>query len=230
MRIFFVRHGEPDYARDCLTPRGHEQAAAAARRLAPEGIEEIYSSPMGRARQTAEHTAKLLNLPVVTLDYMHEITWGGPGIPEDGHPWTLSERMVNEEGFDCCAQDWRKHPYFQQNAATACFDRIAREFDQFMAAQGYLREGIRYRCTAGKPKNIALFSHGGSGGCALAHLLALPMPYVMTYLPYEFTSVIVLEFPVVQGSLVHPRIELFNDIAHTREIGSGLIIQQTQDT
>ena len=33
MRIVFVRHGEPDYARDCLTETGREQAAAAAERL-----------------------------------------------------------------------------------------------------------------------------------------------------------------------------------------------------
>ena len=30
MRIIFVRHGEPDYKRDCLTETGKAQAAAAA--------------------------------------------------------------------------------------------------------------------------------------------------------------------------------------------------------
>ena len=60
MRIIFVRHGEPDYARDCLTPTGKRQAAAAARRLEREGIQEIYASPMGRARETAQFTADLL--------------------------------------------------------------------------------------------------------------------------------------------------------------------------
>ena len=63
MRIIFVRHGEPDYQRDCLTETGREQAAAAAERLAGEGIVEIYASPCGLARQTAdrseEHTSEL---------------------------------------------------------------------------------------------------------------------------------------------------------------------------
>ena len=53
MRIVFVRHGEPDYARDCLTENGKIQAALAAERLREEGIEEIYSSPLGRAAETA---------------------------------------------------------------------------------------------------------------------------------------------------------------------------------
>ena len=41
MRIIFVRHGEPDYAHDCLTEMGKLQAVAAAERLRNEGIEEI---------------------------------------------------------------------------------------------------------------------------------------------------------------------------------------------
>ena len=45
MRIVFVRHGEPDYEHDCLTPAGREQALAAAERLKEENIEEICSVP-----------------------------------------------------------------------------------------------------------------------------------------------------------------------------------------
>ena len=52
MRLIFIRHGEPDYEKDCLTELGHKQAAAAAQRLLSEGIDEIYSSPQGRAFQT----------------------------------------------------------------------------------------------------------------------------------------------------------------------------------
>jgi RimJ/RimL family protein N-acetyltransferase len=44
LRIIFVRHGEPDYANDCLTPEGHKQAAAAAERLSVEGVREIYAT------------------------------------------------------------------------------------------------------------------------------------------------------------------------------------------
>ena len=41
MRIVFVRHGEPDYERDCLTEKGKLQAKAAAKRLVRENIQEI---------------------------------------------------------------------------------------------------------------------------------------------------------------------------------------------
>jgi broad specificity phosphatase PhoE len=47
-----------------LTALGREQAQAAARALAGEPITAIYSSPLRRARETAEPVAQALRLPV----------------------------------------------------------------------------------------------------------------------------------------------------------------------
>ena len=228
MRIIFVRHGEPDYERDCLTEEGWRQAAAAAERLAGEGISEIYASPCGRAAETASCLARRLGLPVTTLDYMHEISWGGEGVPEDGHPWTLGNMML-EEGFDYAARDWREHPWFRDNTALRYYRMIAEKTDAFLAGYGYRHEGRRYLCARGSHRTIALFSHGGSGACALAHLLELPFPYVASVLPYDFTSVIILNFPVREGAWVFPRLELFNDCAHIRRNPSGPVLQQISE-
>ena len=229
MRIIFVRHGEPNYEKDCLTETGRKQAAAVAERLAGEGISEIYASPMGRAAETAEFTSKKLGLPVKTLDYLHEITWGGGGIPVEGHPWTLAERMINEEDFDFYGSDWREHPYFKDNTCMECYAEVSEKFDGLLKAKGYVHEGTRFLCETDRQETFAVFSHGGSGGCVLSHILALPMPYVFTVLPYEFTSVIILEFPVEKGKYIHPRIELFNDTAHNAGISKGLVIQSKTD-
>lgn len=228
MRILFVRHGEPDYARDCLTDTGRAQAMAAAERLAREGITEIYASPCGRASETAACTAARLGLPVTTLDFMREISWGGPQIPCDGHPWTLADSML-EEGFDFRARDWREHPYFKGNAATEYYREIAGKFDAFLKAHGYLHEGLRFKCAGGTGDTIALFSHGGSGACVLAHLLNLPFPYVASVMPYDYTSIIALDFPVREGACVFPRLELFNDCAHIRPAPEKPRIQQNPD-
>ena len=228
MRIIFVRHGEPDYARDCLTDEGRLQAAAAAERLAEEGIAEIYASPCGRASETAAYTAARLGLPVTTLDFMREISWGGVGIPCNGHPWTLGDRML-EEGFDFQTRDWRQHPFFDGNTATEYCGEIAARFDGFLGARGYRHEGRRFLCAGGTEETLALFSHGGSGACALAHLLNLPFPYVASVMPYDFTSIIILNFPVNEGAYVFPRIELFNDCAHIRRDAGGPVLQQESE-
>ena len=41
MKIIFVRHGHPDYMKDCLTELGHPQAEAAAERLKNEKIDKL---------------------------------------------------------------------------------------------------------------------------------------------------------------------------------------------
>ena len=73
MKIYFVRHGHPDYKKDCLTELGHLQAEAAAKRLENSGIVSVFSSTKGRAFETAEHTAKKLGLEVIPCDFMREI-------------------------------------------------------------------------------------------------------------------------------------------------------------
>ena len=99
MRIYFVRHGHPNYTLDCLTEIGHKQAEAAAQHLRYSGIEAIYSSSCGRALQTAEHTAKLLDLPIQPCSFMREIGWksiDGSPIVENGHPWNVSTYRVSQ--------------------------------------------------------------------------------------------------------------------------------------
>ena len=226
MRLIMVRHGEPDYQHDCLTPLGRRQAAAAAERLRREGISEIYASPNGRARETASFTADLLGLPVTVLDYMHEITWGGPDLPEDGHPWTLSWRMIEQQNFDFFSSSWRDHPFFRGNEALACYDHVSASIDGFLADHGYRHEGTRFLCTRPSESTVALFSHGGSGACVLSHVLALPFPWVCAYMPYDFTSILVLDFPSCPGGYVFPRLALFNDTAHLPSPSGAPRLQQ----
>jgi probable phosphoglycerate mutase len=166
---------------------------------------------------------------VETLNFMHEADWGGEGVPCEGHPWTLADRMICEENFDFHTGDWRRHPYWAGNTYLDSFALIAPKIDELIARHGYRHDGGRYLCGTDRQETFAVFSHGGSGACALAHLLNVPLPWVVTVLPYDFTSIIILEFPVRKGAWVHPRVELFNDIAHIRGTASGPVFQAAPD-
>lgn len=78
-----------------LTPRGHADAVATARRvhaLVGARPAEIYSSDLLRAHQTAEALAILLKEPIVALRDLRERSVGSAGgMPE---AW-LQERVVN---------------------------------------------------------------------------------------------------------------------------------------
>ena len=59
MLLFFVRHGDPTYHPDALTPTGERQAEEIGRRLARFGIDRIFASSAVRAQLTAKPTAEL---------------------------------------------------------------------------------------------------------------------------------------------------------------------------
>ena len=218
MRIIFIRHGEPDYALDCLTDRGRLQAAAAAERLREEGIEALFSSPLGRAAETAAFTAEALNLPVRTLDWMRELHWGsvdGSPVPADGHPWDLAD-MLAAEGYDLTDPAWREHPYFKNNLVTAEADRVARKTDEWLLSLGYRREGAYYRCVRPDDRQaaVALFCHGGSSTAMLARVFSLPFPYLCAVMHEPFASISVLRFSDKVGQAALPCLELANDGRH----------------
>ena len=61
MLLFYIRHGDPIYDPDSLTPLGQEQAKALAKRLIVHGVDKVYSSPSNRARMTAQPLSVLLD-------------------------------------------------------------------------------------------------------------------------------------------------------------------------
>ena len=92
MRVFLVRHaeaapGEPDELRR-LTPRGRDQARELGRRLARDGVhaDAVLSSPLLRARETAEAIAKELGADSEPDDRL------GPGCTPEALRDTVRDR------------------------------------------------------------------------------------------------------------------------------------------
>ena len=221
MRIIFVRHGEPDYAHDCLTDLGRSQAKAAAIRLREEGIEELWSSPLGRAKEMAEAASVALGLPVRILDFMQEVTWGATDdapLFAGGHPWAIVNEMARQ-GIELNRPDWRTSPYFRTNRVTACVDRIETGIDEWLAVFGYVREGAYYRRTSEEkqPRTVALFSHGGSSCAAMGHILNLPFPFACALIHLDYAGITVVRLDGKTGELTLPRLEMTNDFKHIRQ-------------
>ena len=95
MILFYVRHGDPIYSPDQLTPLGHRQAESVAKRLALFGVDEIYSSTSTRAMQTAQPTCEILGLKPEIADWTSE-----------GHTW--EEFTFNDPNLNG-AQNWVFH-------------------------------------------------------------------------------------------------------------------------
>ncbi|MFL5248095.1 MAG: histidine phosphatase family protein [Myxococcales bacterium] len=90
-----VRHGEsvgnvdPNARRSddpALTDRGRQQAAAAARAVASLGVDAVLTSPLRRARETAQVIADAAGLAVEPVEGFAEVDMGvlaEPRTPED---------------------------------------------------------------------------------------------------------------------------------------------------
>ena len=85
VRLILARHGEADGSREfrfngssdvALTPNGEEQARRLADALAPLAPDAIYSSPLLRARATAEAIAARTELPLHELPELREQSYG----------------------------------------------------------------------------------------------------------------------------------------------------------
>lgn len=89
-RLVLVRHGqtvwhaENRYAGNTdieLTPKGHEQAERLARWAATAGLAAVWSSPLQRARLTAEPCARSTGLPLAIDERLTELSFGqGEGL------------------------------------------------------------------------------------------------------------------------------------------------------
>src|SRR5579862_1488407 len=79
--IYFVRHGDALPGQEEVTPGDYDaqalselgRAQAVARRMREIAPTAIYSSPTGRAYQTAQAIAQALNLPVVVEPDLREV-------------------------------------------------------------------------------------------------------------------------------------------------------------
>ena len=223
MRIVLIRHGDPNYEKDCLTELGHKQVKVAAQRLLKEGIEEIYCSPLGRARQTAQAFSDASGISEIKiLDFIQEIRFGREGelYNNKWNPW-LGVKALVREGKDVQSLEWREFPVFKENFATIDADKIAEESDKWLEELGYKREGKYYRNIRSddKEKTIAIFCHGGSSAAFMARVLNQTFPYMCgVLLRFPHTTINVLKFDNTPGELTLPVIELLNDDRHLKEV------------
>jgi probable phosphoglycerate mutase len=106
--FFYLRHGETETNRlglitgatDIeLNARGREQALAAAPLVTVLRVDAVYSSPLRRARETAEYVARALGLTVEIVPGIAERNFG----ELEGQPRMLLRREVTPVGGESLA-------------------------------------------------------------------------------------------------------------------------------
>lgn len=221
MKLIFVRHGDPNYKDNCLTPLGHVQAEAVAPKIAEMEPDALYSSTYGRAMETAEHTAAFLGMPVTPLDFIHEISSGLDGLDREERlkysPWLSTQKML-AEGEDILHYDFSEHFAWKGTHFEESYARVTEGFDAWMRTLGYEREKTYYRCTRKNDDKLVVFAHGGSISCVLAHVTGLSPQFVCGYIHLSCTGITVLRFEGEEGEIAVPKILKINEDSHIKNL------------
>lgn len=222
MLFYYVRHGDPVYSPDSLTPLGEKQAQAVAKRLAVYGVDAIYASTSNRAKQTAQPTCDLLKKPMEQLDFANEgYAWQEFTVPknENSLQWLFQDKkmvnlMASKEVRDL-GDAWYEHPAFAGGPYKAGVERIYKEADAFFATLGYdhIPHTGKYKVLRSNDQRIALFAHQGFGIALLSCLLDIPYPAYCTHFDIGHTGLTVIDFQEADGYAV-PKVLMHSSDGH----------------
>jgi 2,3-bisphosphoglycerate-dependent phosphoglycerate mutase len=208
--VYFVRHGDAlpgqdevvlgDYDAQALSELGRRQAQALARRMALYKPTAIYSSPTGRAVQTAQPTAEALGLTITLDDDLREVELGpiGGDLASDDPAEVsklLRRRLREIADIAVTGGRWSAIPGSEPTAQLRA---------RIVAAVARIHQ--RH-----PGERVAIFSHGGAINAWFADLLGLERDY---FFPAANTSVSVARVLGERRLLM-----ALNDISHLREAG-----------
>ena len=226
MILFYVRHGDPIYNPNSLTPLGTRQAEAVAKRLALYGIDEIYSSPSERALLTAKPTAEITKKEITRLDFCDEkyAYEDFAVLNETGrHSWAFQniafKRLFNDNKVLSLGDKWYEYKEFEQYNFEHGVKRVNKGVDEFLLSLGYEhnREKHIYIPVNPSEKRVALFAHHGFGLCFLSSLLDIPYPLISTHFDIGHTGVTAIFFGIEDGICIPSVLTLSNDSHLFRE-------------
>ena len=214
MLLFYIRHGDPIYDPDSLTPLGQEQAKALSKRLIVHGVDKIYSSPSNRAQLTARPLCDLLKKE------LHICPWADEAlaaqdfmiIREDtGYNWSFFDAelvaLFNSPEVFALGEKWYEYPAFDKYNFAKGVKRVNEAVDNFFLELGYrhARENHRYEVVTPNHGRVALFAHQGFAMSFFSSMLDIPYPMFCTHFDLSHSSMSVINFEP-RGKYVYPHV------------------------
>lgn len=217
MKLLLIRHGDPDYELDNLTPAGKLEAQYLAERIAPMPVTQYYLSPLGRAQATAAPTLKAAGREGVTFDWLQEFSIpvarpdleGMSTVPWDWLPqdWLADPRLRSPE-------HWKENEIFRAAHVGEEYDKVVNAFDALLAAHGYERDGELYRVRRANTETLVFFCHLGVACVILSHLLCCSPMNLWHNVALLPTSVTILNSEERRPGTAIFRASAIGDISH----------------
>lgn len=214
MKIVIIRHGDPDYSIDSLTEKGWREANLLSERLVKIPFDDFYSSPLGRAKDTAKPTMEKLGKSFEVLNWLREFdgTIVSPFTGETRISWDLPPSMwCNEKKYYSELTCFDTELMKTGNAAQI-YKETTDGIDELLLRYGWKRDGKAY--IGGEDKTIGIFCHFGMGITVLAHILGISPVIAQNNFFLSPTSVTTLVSETDAKGISHFRAIGVGDISH----------------
>lgn len=218
MKLILIRHGEPDYENDTLTPKGWREAELLAERLKNLDMDEIYVSPLGRAKHTAKPTLIKCGRKATEFEWLREFEApinrpdkpeGVLSIPWDWMPndWTRYPDFYDYER-------WMDHPLMKKGHVGEEYERVTACFNTFLIDHGYEKDGNLFLAKRPNNDTIVFFCHYGISVVLISFLLHVSPMILWHGMVAAPSSVTVLTTEERQKGYASFRMNSYGDTAH----------------
>lgn len=218
MKLYIIRHADPNYEIDSITDTGKLEAHALAHRLEKEGITHIFTSPLGRAMDTMHYTAKRLNIPYEVEYWMKELSNLRVDDPLIGNInlWDISGEVVLSwySSPKNRQLNWKSTPYFNNLYLHQVYENIKIASNEFISKQGYTWDNGLYKIKKSNKNRVAVFCHNGLALAWISYLLSIPLPLMWTGFFLFPSSVTTILFEERSSVNAVPRCLGLGDVSH----------------
>lgn len=219
MRLIIVRHGDPNYEIDSLTEKGWREAEFLSVRMEKQLQKEhtyIYTSPLGRAKDTASLTLKKLGMTATEFKWLREFE--APAIDEDTGTykvcWDLLPARWTSEPAYYDKDQWMNTPFMKKAKADTESAWVYDGLDSLLKKHGYTRENGYYRAEHANRDTIVLFCHLGVECVMLGHLLGISPVVLWHGTAAAPSSVATLYTEERREGIASFRMQSFGDLSH----------------
>ena len=219
MKLVIIRHGDPNYEDDCLTVKGKDEAALLAQfvkdHIRPAAV---YSSPLGRAKETCIASQKECGFEFEVLDWMQEFN-AYIFNPKERIPtyiWDLHPSLFVEHPLLYDSDHWMEDPLFEGSDTAEKFVKVKKGLETLLSKHGYERigESKLFRAVRSNRDVVVLYCHFG--------VLSIMMSILTGFSPYVFlqhfcalpTSVTTIATEEREKGIVSFRCIGFGDLSH----------------
>lgn len=224
MKLVIIRHGDPDYANDCLTQKGQREADLLAERVQKLNADHYYCSPLGRAVQTSEIALKNIGKSARVLPWLEEFTArvSDPQTGQQRIAWDLLPSFWATQPDMFEKDKWFDTPIMRDAKVGEKYREVCSGLDALLEKHGYRRDGCLYRAVRSNDDTVVLFCHFAIESVMVSHLLNISFPAIVHGFFAATTSVTVLETEERHGDIAYFRCRTFGDTSHLYAGGEPL--------